>query len=328
MSNATVIGIDHGNYMIKTVHTKFSSNIISNGSQPPLNTQEYLFWDGCYYMVDNTAHAGFAANKADPAITDDAYFKLTLMAIAKELNYTDSYMRAATPESPMLVELAIGLPPLHASSLKKDYETYFAWGNQQINFSYGKETYHIKIVNVQVFTQGVAAACSPDPRVTEFRSKFPSYYIIDIGGYTMDCMLIKKGSGLELGKCETLYTGVNTLVNEITRVFTRNFSTSCEESVIVDELQGVDTGMPENRRKIINECREDFARRICSQLKDKQFDIESIPSLFVGGGSILFEDSLKKIAGINPNSIFINDIHANAAGYQRLARWAQKNMQK
>lgn len=325
MSNATVIGIDHGNNMIKTVHTAFSSKLVSNGNHPPLNTQDYLFWDGIYYVVDNTAHPAFAPDKTDTATTDGSFFKLTLMAIAKELAYTESYIRAATPYNPMQIVLAIGLPPLHVSSLKGKYEDFFAWENKPITFKYGNETYHIRISKVHVFTQGHAASCTSDPAISEFRTKFPSYYIIDVGGFTMDCMLISKENGLEIGKCETLHFGVNHLINEIQKVFTRTFSSKCEESIIRDELSGIDTGMPETSRKIIQECKEAYAQKICGELKDKEFDIERIPALFVGGGSILFEQSLRQIASINPNSIFVRNIHANATGYQLLGRFAEKN---
>ena len=93
--------VDLGNSSIKTVNFVFSSGLADYPIRPPVDT-DILEYGGKYWTL-----SGKRISYMRDKTKDDRYFILTLFAIAKELQKSDTM-------SPMVeTDLAVGLPPEH-----------------------------------------------------------------------------------------------------------------------------------------------------------------------------------------------------------------------
>ena len=102
MSNAEIIGIDHGNFQMKTPNDVFISKLKEYPAAPGERNQlnDILIYRNRYFEVSNKP-GEIRMNKTD---TDD-YRLLTMIALAKELRF-----RGLDPRTTK-VRLAVGLPP-------------------------------------------------------------------------------------------------------------------------------------------------------------------------------------------------------------------------
>ncbi len=190
-----VIGVDTGNKCIKTVNHVFVSGIKSHGIKPAIS-DEVLEYKGVYYTLTSERIA-YLQDKTET----EEYFILTLFAIAKELN-----SRNIIGEDVVRINLAVGLPPSHLSRLKETFSQYFK--KSFVAFKYNDKDHLISIEDVKTFPQGYAAII---PSYSEVR-QIPKSYIIDIGGYTTDVILLKNGIP-DMAFCESLNFGVIELYN-------------------------------------------------------------------------------------------------------------------
>ena len=93
-----IIGIDHGNYAIKTAHCSFPAGLTSYGEHEPYTRQGLLEFGGCFFVCGS----GRQPIQRDKTANDN-YYLLTLAAIAKEIR-----QRGLPPECS--VRIAAGLP--------------------------------------------------------------------------------------------------------------------------------------------------------------------------------------------------------------------------
>ena len=159
-----VIGIDHGNYSIKTEEHEFVSGVIEHTVKPPVS-DEVLFFNGKYYTL-----SGKRISYMRDKTRDDRYFILTLFAISRELD------RAGKNEAVQNIQLAVGLPPEHYGALKDRFANYFK-GRGMIEYYVGNRFYRIMIDDVFVFPQAYAAIA---PRISEI-VKTVMVFVVDIG---------------------------------------------------------------------------------------------------------------------------------------------------
>ena len=75
-----IIGIDHGNYAIKTAHCSFPAGLTSYGEHEPYTRQGLLEFGGCFFVC-GTGRQPIQRDKT----ANDNYYLLTLAAIAKEM---------------------------------------------------------------------------------------------------------------------------------------------------------------------------------------------------------------------------------------------------
>ena len=68
----------------------------------------------------------------------------------------------------------------------------------------------------------------------------------------------------------------------------------------------------------ITKATETHTRDILHKLRELQVDLRANPAMFIGGGSILFEEYIKA-SNLVSKADFIEDPKANAIGYQMLA---------
>ena len=238
---------------------------------------------------------------------DERYFILTLIAIAKELETAGRNMPFEQ------IQLAVGLPPEHYGVLKNKFANYFK-KDGPINFIYKDRPYSIMIDKVMVFPQAYAAVVPQSSLIVNT----PRIFIVDIGGYTTDVLLLKNGK-LDFQFCRSLESGVITMNNEIIRKVNSYHDMLLEDEHISDVLCGKDIGLPADVVETITSATKQHASNILNQLRELQVDLRSNPAIFVGGGSILLRPFLEDSPMVMRGS-FVDSPNANAVGYEMLGR--------
>ena len=90
-----------------------------------------------------------------------------------------------------------------------------------------------------------------------------------------------------------------------------------EDEHISAVLRGEETFLPEDVIQTITKATETHTRDILHKLRELQVDLRANPAMFIGGGSILFEDYIKA-SNLVSKADFIEDPKANAIGFQML----------
>lgn len=193
-----LIAIDHGNYSIKSVNCEPMKAGLQESDVRPFGT-DVLKYKGKFYQLSEQ-RIPYRRDKTE----DERYFVLTLFAIAREIEAANAYRPSIIP-----IQLAIGLPPAHFGVQSRPFIRYFS-DRGTINFSYRNRQYSVSISDVACYPQSYAAA------MTMYRelASVPKALILDIGGYTVDYLLIKNGVG-DLTICDSLENGIITLYNKI-----------------------------------------------------------------------------------------------------------------
>ena len=209
--------------------------------------------------------------------------------------------------------MAVGLPPEHYGVLKNKFANYFKKAGA-INFIYKEKPFSIIIDKVMVFPQAYAAVVPQSSLIVNT----PRIFIVDIGGYTTDVLLLKNGK-LDFQFCRSLESGVITMNNEIIRKVNSYHDMLLEDEHISEVLCGKDIFLPEDVVETIKGATKQHASNILNQLRELQVDLRSNPAIFVGGGSILLRPFLENSPMVMRGS-FVESPNANALGYDMLGR--------
>lgn len=194
-----LISIDHGNYAIKTVNHTFVSGLVEHTVKPPM-TEDIMEYKGSYWTL-----SGKRLNYMKDKTQDERFFILSLFAIAKELESSGLYSPIEN------IDLAVGLPPEHYGVLKEKFADYFR-RTETIKFTYKDKPYNVIINNVMVFPQAYAAVVPHSSLVmNELR-----VFIVDIGGYTTDVLLLRNGKENDWFFDNVRYVNENGLMSGMT----------------------------------------------------------------------------------------------------------------
>lgn len=297
-----IISVDHGNKSIKTPHLLFTSGLVESENQPGIKT-DCIFWDGKYYSLTEK-RISYLRDKTE----DDRFFVLTLFAIAKELEYAG----IKEPDDTVDVTLLIGLPPAHYGQLHARFEQYFLRKREVVDFEYNGRYYSIRIGKVVSYTQALAAAVT---RFGELK-KHASSYIIDIGGYTVDVLKLRYGKP-DLAVVESFEQGVITLYNSIFSQCNSQYALHLEDCDIDEVIKGEPTILPGEVQILIRKMASQFLTEFCNFLGERSIDLKVSKCVFAGGGSLLLRQIIERSDKVG-FPIFIEDIHANAVGYDLL----------
>jgi len=212
-----LISIDHGNKFIKsgTSGKVFCSGLHESDTRPPFG-EDILKYNGKYYTISDK-RIPYLREK----MSDDRFYILTLFAIAFEIEASDLYDHEL-----MHVHLLVGLPPAHYGAQYERFEEYFKRGKIE-EFEFRGTTFKILIKEALSFPQAFAAAMP----VYKSISDNPKATIIDIGGFTVDYLLIKKGNP-DLSVCDSLEHGVIKMYNQIISKVNSSLNLLLDESDI------------------------------------------------------------------------------------------------
>ena len=239
---------------------------------------------------------------------DERFYVLTLFAIAKELE------RRKVPETldPIDITLLVGLPPAHYEQLHSRFEQYFLRRREIVDFEYNGKYYSIRVSKVLSYPQAFAAA------VTQFGTlKAHSVaYIIDIGGFTIDVLKLRSGHP-DLAVVESFEKGVITLYNGIASKCNALYARILEDCDIDEVIRNQPTVLPGEAQQLIRTMTNDFLTEFYNFLRERGVDVSTSKCVFAGGGSLLLRGMIERGNKV-AFPIFIEDIHANARGYELL----------
>ena len=300
-----LIAIDHGNKQIKTTNCEpFTSGLLESDAQP--FGKDVLMYMGKYYQVIDQ-RIPYRKDKTE----DARFFILTLFAIAREIEEQGVFHPGV-----MRVQLAVGLPPAYYGTHYQSFIRYFL-DRGTVNFSYRGKTYSILIDNVDCYPQSYAAALT----MFQTLSTIPKALVLDIGGMTADYLQIKYGEG-DLSVCDSLENGVIRLYNRIESKVRAEQDTLLTEREIDAILLGDEVQVPFGVASVVDRLAQEFVADLLSALRERQLELKSGPVIFVGGGSILLRKQIQKSGKVS-NPLFVEDIRANARGYEVLYKLSQ-----
>ena len=300
-----LIAIDHGNKQIKTINCEpFTSGLLESDTQP--FGKDILMYKGKYYQVTDQ-RIPYRKDKTE----DERFFILTLFAIAREIEEQGFFHPGV-----MRVQLAVGLPPAYYGTHYQSFIRYFL-DRGTVSFSYRGKTYSILIDNVGCYPQSYAAALT----MFQTLSTIPKALVLDIGGMTADYLQIKYGEG-DLSVCDSLENGVIRLYNRIESKVRAEQDILLTEREIDAILLGTEVQVPFGVASVVDRLAQEFIADLLSALRERQLELKSGPAIFVGGGSILLRKQIQKSGKVS-NPLFVEDIRANARGYEVLYKLSQ-----
>ena len=288
-----ILGIDHGYGNMKTAHTVFRTGVDVSDDRP-IVSRDYVHYQDKYYVIGETA----MTYQGEKTQTEDFYI-LTLAAMAKELQYRGF--------SDANVILAVGLPLAWVSVQAASFRKYLM-RDQDVEFEYQDKPYHIHIQDVYVLAQGFAAACTGIPLDRE-------NMVADIGNGTMNVLRIVDGQPIETSLSTEKY-GVSICRQKIQNEMRKRCGQDLPESLVERLLRdGCAEDAAESLQKAAR-IAERYAEEIVRRLKSYGYS-EGLMRLYVIGGGGCLLKNYTKLAEV-PNVVFIDDICANAVGYEAL----------
>jgi plasmid segregation protein ParM len=294
-----LISIDHGNYAIKTQTDAFIAGLTEYSVKPPL-AEDIIEYEGSYWTLTGS-RISYMRDKTK----DERYFILTLFALAREI------LRRGEIAPYIEIDLAVGLPPEHYSTLRDKFSVYFK--RSGVKFVYNGIPFCLSINRVLVYPQAYAAVIPQTGRLRVMQRLF----IVDIGGYTTDVLLLRHGKP-DLQFCRSLEMGVITMNNEIIGKVSARHDMKIEEEHIVSVIHGNETILPDDVKKTIIESAAGHTNKIIDKLRELLVDLRANPVIFVGGGSSLFTDYINNSPMV-VKAEYLADPRANAVGYSMLA---------
>jgi len=309
MLHRITVAIDHGNNSIKTPNHVFKSSYMESGHLPSLGSDTLIYGGKEYTLVDNRM-----PQKSDKT-GDEDYFKLTLFALGKEFMSNAEIHVAIKAGAIIEVVLLVGLPPLHCKSMGEKFKHYFVNHAGRIDFVYNSLPISIRIADVHVYPQAYAAAVTAH----EMLSNAVNVNIVDIGGYTIDLLLMKNFRP-DMAVCISLYNGVNILFQQINEQVRATGAKDISDTIIEGVLQNnlaVIRECSSDRINVIRNTTEQFVAKLLLSVSQAGLDLTENRTLFIGGGSILLKEYIEK-SRLVAKSIFLNNVHANAEGYRLL----------
>ena len=300
-----IIGVDHGYGNMKTAHFAFPSGVATYESEP-YSLRNTLKVNGRYYVC-GSGRQTLIRDKTQ----NDNYFLLTLAAIAKELEY-----RGVNSAE---IVLAVGLPLTRFGLDKQSFHDYLSsYFRTTREYEFEGKSYTVRVKNIALYPQGYSAIMD---KIHTLR-KEPSIIVCDIGSWTVDAMRLDNGiPNADLNR--SLELGMIRCVNDISEQLRRSTGVSVTDAQIEDVLIHQGSNLPVTANRITLEYGKRYAERIVNTLLENGLDVEAVPVVFLGGGASLIQNFIPETRFCNAE--FITDIHANAKGYEHIARQAFPN---
>lgn len=310
-----VIGIDHGNYNIKTASSCFVAGYKTVGKNS--NFTEMLEYDGKHYSLSRQR----LKMRLDKADTD--FLILTLFAIAKELEHY------RLPGDVYDAALSVGLPPefIERMDLKERLREFYR-GEWIFTYNNGIE-YGVKVDKVFVCPQNFAGAMArigsdemnrlnlAAKRPYDIICREPETLLIDIGGGTVDVVGLQYGLPVpEYHK--SLPEGLINLYKLINDDVRAQTGSELSETVINSVLQDEPNCVSESDKRLIMEHMYAYTDRLLMSLDEYRLPFRGSYNLVMGGGVKLVKKSWKAHGSFGKLD-FLSDIRANAQGFEEMA---------
>ena len=293
--NLLLCGLDHGFSTMKGAHAIFDNGVEELGGEAALSNNT-LVYNGKNYKVGE-GRLPMRKTKTE----DESYFLLTLAGVAKEL---DVYRKQSAD-----VILAVGLPFSRFGQEKQEFHDYL-YRKGDIFFRHSGKDYRIHITDVLVFPQCYAAIAD------RMRMYGAESLIVDIGSKTVDVIHVQRYVPVERESTsipEALIQCMEGIKSNVYQICNKKVSEDMIRQMIVDG----DAMIPEDCKEVIRNGLGNFAKGIEAKLSELGFDLEMVPVVYAGGGALV----MKRYGTVQGKQVhYLEDIRANARGYEYLAR--------
>ena len=162
-------------------------------------------------------------------------------------------------------------------------------------------------------------------KTTDFRfsmgqeiTNVPKAVGIDIGGFTTDYLLMRKGRP-DMGYCDSLEKGVITMYNQIISSVNSEYDMLLEDADIDSIVEGNTRYYEDSVVRMTENMVQDFVTDLLNSIRERGIDTKSSYTVFIGGGAVLLKHFLEKSDRLG-KYLFIEDLKANARGYDLLYR--------
>ena len=315
------IGVDVGNFNTKSAHTDTVSGYTTYSNEQLLAEKSCLAYNGKYYVESIDHRFPFVEDKTE----NDQCLILTLFAIAKEILWrieNVSHLKGNGIQDAILnyntINLGIGLPPGHFSKLAtKTVDYYKNVFHNGIEYTYAGFKFSFKLANIRAYAQDLAAVVwdnSISITKAEGDERVPKYYIVGIGGYTVDVIPMNNGVP-EVDNCRSLPVGTRQMFETIIARIQSSAGVTLDESSVENVLRNKRVFLKNEVKEEIFLNAQSHADNIISRCIQAGCLFDQYPVVFVGGGFALLSPFLK-----NNNKIcyseYIEDVHANAVNYE------------
>ena len=142
--------------------------------------------------------------------------------------------------------------------------------------------------------------------------------VVDIGGFTADYVRLRNGVP-DMAACDSLENGVILLYNRICAKANAELDILLEESEIDRILRGEDQDAAPEVIALAEREAQEFINDLLSGLRERMLELKSGKVIFLGGGATLLRRQIEASGKIG-QAIFVEDINANAKGYEYLYR--------
>ena len=295
-NDPVVIAIDHGYGNIKTPTFIFPACVTPCEGRISLSAEDTLAYEDRRYVI-GIGHKEFRQDK----ILDEDYYIMTLAAIGKELR-----QRRLTSAS---IVIAAGLPLTWAAHQHDRFKAYLSQ-NPHVDFTFQDIDYHVDIREVFIYYQGVAAVAR---RLGQFKG---ANMLVDIGNGTMNVLNINEKRPIP-ESCFTEKYGTYQCILAIREMLQREFSSLPADMQIERYLRSLHSDMSEKYQEVIKAAAKRYVADIFRRLREHEYDPDLMRLWVTGGGACL----VKNFGEYEPDRVIImNDIHANAKGYEAMAK--------
>ena len=315
-----IMGVDLGNYNIKTANVCFPSAYVELSGDG--NSYSHtLRYNGRYYALGGKR----VAQRDDKTSMNDDFLILTQFAIARELE-----ANGAGPGS-YEIYLSTALPPAYMNNkaMRTGLKQFF---RRQMEFLYNGQRYRINIVRVYVCPQGVSAlyACTRTEQMKlvgfdvtcrtpmTLLEKEAMAVLVDIGGGTVDPVVLQYGIPQPF-EDENPAKGIIWTYNSIRRDIKAKLGSDISEEAVNLYLNGENVRLDQQSVGIIRDHISHYANRLLMELREKGLPFATAYTLVQGGGARFVRDTWKKetfFAALD----FLPEIRATAMGCEVIAQ--------
>lgn len=323
------VGVDVGNSHTKSAHTELISGYTQYEKEQLLADKNLVF-NGKYYVESLDAPFPYVEDKTE----DGQCLILTLFSIAKEIicrvkesgRCASFQMIQDEIRKYDTLDLAVGLPPGHFSKATKLKEYYQQALSGKITYKYDKYEFSFTTRNIEVYAQGLTAALMN--KTLSIPGGASKFYIIDIGGYTVDMIPIinrKPDSDNIRSESMGIIPMCEKIVGHIQTTMGMTLDTRIISDVILENGKGNKiTFLDESiKKEILNYCRI-YTSQIIDKAIQCGFAVQFNPVLYVGGGSLLLRPFLSANDKVG-YAEWVDSSKANAIAYEEYMKMKFKS---
>lgn len=176
------------------------------------------------------------------------------------------------------------------------------------------KAYAIFIESATCFPQSFSAAAA----TIKGLASIPKVLVVDIGGFTADYVCLRNGVP-DMAACDSMESGVILLYNRIRTRANAELDILLEENEIDHILRGEDKDATPKIVALIEQESQEFINDLLSGLRERMIELKSGKVVFLGGGAKLLRRQIE-VSGKIRQATFVEDINANAKGYEYLYR--------